>query len=224
MSAAEQKQSRTGNFLYLLVVLVVLFVLQPVVANTGRLAASLLNLLFVSAVAAATASTTGRRLLRFGVYTLGAVAFVCSWLGVVWQSTAIVLIVYGSYLLFFAVVCANVMAHVLRGGDVTANKLYAVCCVYLLAGIAWAFLFALTEAIAPGSFELPPTTSQQTPLNPLIYFSMATLTTLGYGDITPLSGFARSVASLEALFGQAYLAVLVARLVGLRASKTDAAQ
>ncbi len=219
LRSSSESGKEEVNFLRLLVVLVVLFVVHPLISGTGVLSSSLVNLLFIAAVAIAATSVPGRRVVRSTVYSTGAVAFLSSWAAILWGQTWVELVVYGSYLGFFTLVCANVLGHVFRGGEVDTNKLYAVCCVYLLAGIAWAFLYALIETSAPGSFHLADgVVGSRDRISQLIYFSLVTLTTLGYGDIVPISGFARTTASLEAIFGQAYLAVLVARLIGLRLS------
>jgi len=81
----------------------------------------------------------------------------------------------------------------------------------------WANLYSIIELLHSGSFQLVESFSspQDLKLN-MIYFSFTTLTTLGYGDITPLSPYARSFANLEALIGQLYPAILLARLVSLQ--------
>ncbi len=212
-------RNKTANFSRLLGTLVVLFVAQPLVVYTGMFASSLVNLTLIVALAVATTSVSGKTTVRAAVYSMGMVAFLSSWASIILGLPWLELIVYVSYLAFFGVVCANVLGHVLDGSEINANKLYAVCCVYLLAGIAWAFLYGVVEILAPGSFNLPATDGNPTRfIQPMIYFSLVTLTTLGYGDIVPVSEFARTVASLEAIFGQAYLAVLVARLMGWRLS------
>jgi voltage-gated potassium channel len=88
----------------------------------------------------------------------------------------------------------------------------------LLIGFAWAFGYGIIELINPGSFsglaEID-TDNHVGRIMQLRYFSFATLTTLGFGDILPRSPSARTLATLEAVTGQIYLAVLIARLVGL---------
>jgi len=86
--------------------------------------------------------------------------------------------------------------------------------VYLLVGIVFAYLFAFLELHTPGAFSLShPGTDLG---NDFFYYSMVTLTTLGYGDITPVLPVARGLAAVEALIGPLYLTVLVARLVGMQ--------
>lgn len=123
--------------------------------------------------------------------------------------------------LFFAFVAIALLASVLRDDKVSMNTIYGAICVYLLIGITWGFLYALIEFLHPGSFFVTKLSASepvalQTPFNDtLTYFSFATLTTLGCGDITPTAAPARTLAYLEAIVGQFYMAILVARLIGL---------
>lgn len=108
---------------------------------------------------------------------------------------------------------AFLVAGVLAEGRVDAERICAALCVYLLAGIAFGGLFAALEAVAPGSLA----GSAPIDLDDAVYFSFVTLATLGYGDIAPAASAPRALAVLEAVFGQLYLAVLIARLVSLYA-------
>jgi Ion channel len=103
-----------------------------------------------------------------------------------------------------------VLVSVLRGGRVDGERICAALCVYLLAGIAFGGLFAALEAVAPGSLG-----GASDDIGGAVYFSFMTLTSVGYGDIAPAAPAARALAMLDAVFGQLYLAVLIARLVSL---------
>ena len=110
---------------------------------------------------------------------------------------------------------------------VTQETILGAICVYLLIGLTWAYLDAAVDLAVPGSFRIEPGPISRGAghLVPrevfpqLIYFSFTTLTTLGYGDVIPLSPPARTCAYLEAVVGQIYLTVLVARLVGMHISQ-----
>ena len=101
---------------------------------------------------------------------------------------------------------------------ITVNIISASLCVYLLLAVVWSQAFSLLELLEPGSFEFQVKTNQEFMLGQSVaplYFSLVTMTTLGYGDIVPISQAARMMAATEAFIGQLYIAVLVARLVGM---------
>lgn len=131
------------------------------------------------------------------------------WAVIVWHSC----IVVGA--VFFSI---TILGYVLSSGRVTIDRIFAAICVYMLIGFAWTNVYALLDETLPGSFAALVETGRNdyvTRLQQLRYFSFITLTTVGYGDVVPRSPAARTMAALEAIMGQMYLAVLVARLVGL---------
>jgi hypothetical protein len=103
-----------------------------------------------------------------------------------------------------------------RQRDVTTNMIFGAVVAYLLAAVGFAYLYEVLELFQPGAFSgVPDGASPQALGDALLYFSLVTLTTVGYGDILPVSGLARPLAVLEGVFGTLYLAVMIARLVGL---------
>lgn len=125
--------------------------------------------------------------------------------------------------LFLLYTTVLILLRVFAEEIVTMDTLSTALCVYLLMGYIWSTLYGLIYLLAPGSFHLPmgwtPATEKgiatDVPINLMTYFSFTTLTTLGYGDVLPIRGSARAAVILEAVLGHFYLAVLVARLVGL---------
>jgi hypothetical protein len=105
------------------------------------------------------------------------------------------------------------LAQVFRSGPVTPNRIQGAIAVYLLFGVAWAHAYHITAMLHPGSFNT--TSGELTTVLDWTYFSYVTLSTVGYGDITPVLPIARSLAIGESLTGQLYLAVLIARLVAM---------
>lgn len=105
-------------------------------------------------------------------------------------------------------------ARVFGGGTVTADRIMAAVALYLLIGFDWAVAYELVALHTPVAFA-GTIVSTHGPER-WVYFSFVTLTTVGYGDITPVARAARSLAVLEALTGQLYPAVILARLVSLR--------
>ncbi len=134
------------------------------------------------------------------------------------------LLTYTSLILFYGSVTWVLLHYIFAMPRVTRDVLYAAVAVYLLLGAVFVALFGVVETLQPGSFldNAAPVERPFLPWQTLIYYSYATLTTLGYGDVLPLSGWARSLATLEAVIGVLYLAILMARLVGLYAQEIGA--
>ena len=111
-----------------------------------------------------------------------------------------------------------IVNYILQEKEVTAEIIYAAVVVYFLMAMLWSNFYQLLETLSPGSFSMPEGQLQNDRLL-FLYFSLVTITTLGYGDMTPLTDRAAGLASVEALSGQIYLVVLVAWLVGMHVSK-----
>jgi hypothetical protein len=105
-----------------------------------------------------------------------------------------------------------VLARVVRHPSVTSRTISGAVAAYLFLGLAFASIATAIEMWSPGSYAA---TSGDFSFGSMIYFSFVTLATLGYGDIVPLTEWARSLATLEAVVGQIYLVTIVARLVSL---------
>lgn len=112
-----------------------------------------------------------------------------------------------------ALLAATMVVRAFRGGQVTYDRILGAVAVYLLLGVTWAQAYGLLASVVPDAFN-PPGAASGSPYD-FFYYSVVTLTTVGYGDITPLHPIARSLAMLEALTGQLYPAILLARLVSL---------
>jgi hypothetical protein len=126
-------------------------------------------------------------------------------------------------LAFFGTAAALIAWTVWRERNVTAESILAVVAVYILLGLCWAFAFSIVEYAQPGSFEnvckprLGETDCRTTLADfpRLYYFSFVTMTTLGYGDVVPLTRAAEGVAAMASISGQLFLAILIGRIVGM---------
>ena len=103
----------------------------------------------------------------------------------------------------------------------TADRLWGAAAVYLMIGILWSFLYAIVDRASPRSFASGGTVAPME-LMDLLYFSFSTVTTTGFGDIVPLTRPARVAAIAESIIGQLFLAILIARLVGVYPRPRDA--
>ena len=118
--------------------------------------------------------------------------------------------------LFTLVVTAHTLAFIIKSETVTREVLYAAMVIYLLVAQLWALVYTFLDLIDPASFNLP---QGQSDFLLFEYYSFVTLTTLGYGDITPLTKVAKAFSVLEAVVGQLYLVVVVAWFVGMYVSR-----
>jgi len=114
---------------------------------------------------------------------------------------------------FLLLTTFSAMREVAVGNDISLNRIIGAICIYLLLGVMWSILYAFIELLQPGSFQGFTEQVAASWNRDWVYYSFVTLTTLGYGDITPVSQTARSLSLTEAIVGQFYIAVLVAGLV-----------
>ncbi len=178
---------------------------------------SLLTVLFLGAL---NVVSMGRRPFRVGL-VLAAPAIIATWSVHVSPGNvgvATVGLVFSAAFLCFTI--AHILGYVYRARRVTSEVIFGALSVYLLIGLAFALAFSTLELLRPGSLSLPGDVpafglGDAHLFSIITYFSYVTMTTLGYGDIGPLTPGARSLATLEALMGQLFLAVLMARLVAL---------
>src|SRR5271170_6144233 len=112
-----------------------------------------------------------------------------------------------------ALICWVLLSQIFRNGIVTSARVQGGVAVYLLLGLGWAHCYQIANRLIPGSFQS--SVGSFFSVVEWYYYSFATLTTLGYGDIVPIKPISRSLATGEALTGQLYLTVLIARLVAL---------
>jgi Ion channel len=134
---------------------------------------------------------------------------------------------HGLRVVFSAVAVGVILRNIFAEDSVTGDQVVGTVCGYLLASAAWAHAYALTEISVPGSFNINPElragpASLDGSEALFYYFSLVTLTTMGYGDVSPVRAPATVLATLEAIFGQFYIAVVVAQLVGLRLAQAFA--
>jgi hypothetical protein len=213
-SRASSFWSTDRSLTVFLVLLVVNIFSSPLTefATWGRFAArSIFSLIIISGVIAA---VRDRRIVALAVVlTLGSL-FV-EWEGLERANPYLNLFNDFCSLLFLGFLIVLILRQVLRAGPITARRVQGSVSVYLLFGILWAVCYEIVEFWRPGSFGVLGKKGQAT-LPQLAYFSFTTLTTLGLGEIIPLSPLARSFVVLEALVGQLFPVVLIARLVAMQ--------
>jgi hypothetical protein len=180
------------------------------------------DLLTTAVTVFAVASVSEKRglLVIFAVLAVAVIAG--TWYAHWYPGYSIAVAVHFLDVVFLALVVGAILAHVFKSTHITRETIAGAVCAYLLIGAVYAHLFSILENVSPGAFAYisieTETASGSEPIRErsdrFTYFSFVTLTTLGYGDITPVTRPAKNLSVLEAVFGQLYLAVLIARLVG----------
>jgi ABC-type multidrug transport system fused ATPase/permease subunit len=154
--------------------------------------------------------------------TLGLPWFILSWIDLLiapLSSLSLILALLStvSIILFMAFTAIVILLFVLKASQVDEDLLYGAIAIYMLIGGTWAMIYAILEEIHFGSFAIAAAHDLDGVVTwfDLLFYSFATLTTLGYGDIVPVTSPARSLAVIEAIIGVMYLAIIISRLVGI---------
>ncbi|MDX1403290.1 MAG: potassium channel family protein [Woeseiaceae bacterium] len=205
----------TNRFSFLLVALLIFILGVPIAVDVDLVSLKLARILGVTCLLAIgiwSLRGAGRRLFVFGMATV-IVGIGLNLASVLHQDNVLHIASMLAILLFVCIAIFNAFRDILIGNEINSNRIVGAVCVYLLLGVIWSILYDVLEFLQPGAFK-GLTQSASAAWSPdWLYFSFVTITTLGYGDITPVSQTARSLAFAEAVVGQFYIAILVAGLV-----------
>jgi len=213
-------RSNLGRFGSLLVSLVLVFTAGPFFTDEAD-GVSVISILYtIVMVVGAYAVSQNRRVFFTGV-ALAVPAVATEWISNFIVTTPLVVANMFFAGLFILYVSGVVLHEVMDEDRVTVDTIAGGIAVYLLIGVGWVLAYAAIEYLHPGAFQLQGKALYQ--LHPevqvryteFLYFSFVTMTTLGYGDMIPAIPQARALAAAQAVIGQLYIAVFVARLVGL---------
>jgi len=199
----------------LLVLLLVLIVLSPSI--TEDLSGYTFELIF-DAILVAGVYSVGPTKHRWPFLVLTVVALAVRWGEHLSGVPALDVSALFITVIWLVYAIALIIAHLFQRHDVTVDTILGSMVVYLLIAVAFTLTFEIIELQNPGSFSGVPdnaATNRGELGSAMMYFSLVCISTMGYGDITPLSDIARPIAVLEGVTGQLYLAVMIARLVGL---------
>jgi hypothetical protein len=202
------------NFSWLLFALLGYLIVVPVAEDLGVISARLMRVIMFT------------WLFFFGVWSLrGFGRFFHVGIGFALAGTALSVIsanssaveyFYTSFAALFGFMLVVIWCtgkQVVLGKEISANRVIGAISLYFLFGGIWAITYAVLEMLVPGSFTGFSESASQGLSSEWLYFSFVTMTTLGYGDLTPLSATAQTLAYIQAVFGQFYIAILVAGLV-----------
>ena len=204
---------------YLLASLTLLIIGRPFLPDIGQ--GLITAMLVLGLVMAAAASATTRMQVWIGL------ALTCVILGAsvsrdTWEGSGAAIIADGLGVIYWTYTSGLILNRIfLESTEVTVDTINGALCVYLMLGVAWAQGYSALAGLEPGSFSfngelIEPGTRA---FDRFLSFSFVTLTTLGYGNVLPMTAKAEALAVAEAIMGQLYVAVLLARLVALEIEK-----
>ena len=214
------------KFWVLLLTLLLLLVVQPVVAgfSVGLRWFDVFFSLVVLACVYALCQEKRHRVFAwlFGIPPLLIVWFGHALSGVFEDRVMMLGHLFG--VLFFCFAALMTVRAILQDRQITLDSILGAICGYLLLGVAWGLSYAMLDSLQPESFQIDHEIAEhfgatKLRLHSFVYYSFTTLTTLGYGDVTPVSPTAKTLAWIEAVMGQFYMAVLVAGIVGVLVSR-----
>ena len=211
---------KKDNFIYLLLALLVFLVALPIMDDLEIVSPAVARPVAFSCLLAIGVWSLRDSALTFRIGMVLAISgIVANVLAVANDARAFFFLSIATLFVFLLLATRSALRQVVFGTEINANRLYGALCVYLLLGILWALMYSMLAAVDSNAFSgaLLPNSSDEWAVE-WLYYSFITLTTLGYGDILPVSATARVLAFSEAVIGVFYMAVLVAALVGSYAS------
>ena len=212
----------TRNNLILLICLLIVVLLYPLLFVQFGL---ILKIIFTAIILSGTFSLEFKKRTRNILIVSGTVTIFLTWLSYFIINDLLKITGYLSFFCFNLFITVFMVRHIARSQNVTLTILISSINAYLLIGVLGAVLLAVDEILRKFIFHLDAgginfAGSGAIGFHDYLYFSFVTMTTLGYGDVTPVSSFAKSTTIIIAVAGQLYLTILVAMLVGKFLSRT----
>jgi len=213
---------RSGNFAWLLLALIIFLIGVPVADEFDAIGRSLARAFAFSTLLGIGAVSLRGAGKLFGVAMFFVVAGII--LNIVATGLSSPTLILGSFVFisgFLLTAIFYTFKRIATENNVSANRIIGAIVVYLLLGVLWSVAYTMVELSWPNSFRGFEVGGHSQWDSEWLYFSFVTMTTLGYGDIAPVSALARVLAYMQAVFGQFYIAILVAGLVSAHISHRE---
>lgn len=220
MSAQPLNKYNLKGFIGSFIAIIAIFFIVPIFEK-NFFTHLLLQCSFVMLIIS-TIYTIEKKPWAVGIFFLILSAY-CNSLGFYQHSLPYLIISYGISIMFTLFAISILLKNIFRARSIDINLIFCGLMVYLLSGILWAGFYFIENIVSPGSFhgvtsvafENSTFSDTYEQYFNLLYYSFATLATLGMGDITPLHHLAKSLTAMEAMFGQLFVAIIIAKLVSV---------
>jgi hypothetical protein len=197
-----------SRFIYIIFAIMLVLLVSPFIRPLG-LMGHLCSTLFVAMIPLSSAlALTGDRENATIILLIAAPFVILDGLNFFFTSHLLMVVAFSFATALYFYIVFLLVKNLLTIRVVTADMIYCAISIYLLIGIMWAGIYTVVEGISPGSFSATSETVD------LLYFSFVTLTTVGFGDVVPLSILGKRLAVFEAAMGSIYMAVIIAMIVG----------
>lgn len=216
----------TKYFSFLLVFLFLLFIFRPY--DRGGVYTGIWQIALTGVFISSIFNVQHTKTVTWIIVMLGVPALICNGLMFFYESFIFTTLFYLLTFAFIMVSAGSIISKVLLNARVTMETLRGVVCVYFMIAFGFAFLFVMIEYIVPGSFILDPEArnfyNHTRILSEMMYFSFVTLLSIGFGTINAVKDVAQTFTVIEGTIGQFYVAILVARLLGIYSFYADVKQ
>ena len=197
-----------SRFLYIVFAIMLVIIISPFIRHEGKIGALTSTLLLAMIPLASYYAFSGDSKRAMIIIFLSAPFVILDAVNLFYAHRDLPVIMYSFGTILYMYIIVLLLKNLLAQKTVTTDMIYCAISIYLLIGIMWAGVYAILDSVSPGSFSGTPGS-----VDP-IYFSFVTLTTVGYGDVAPLTILAKRFAVFEAAMGSIYMAIIVALIVG----------
>ena len=197
-----------SRFIYIIFATMLVLMVNPFIRPLGLIGHLFSTLLLAMIPLASAYTLTEDRKKAIIVLLIAAPFVILDGLNVYFTSRPMMIVAFSFGTILYFYIVFLLVKNLLSIRVITADLIYCAISIYLLIGIMWAGIYTVLEGISPGSFSGTSGTVD------LLYFSFVTLTTVGFGDVAPLSILGKRLAVFEAAMGSIYMAVIIAMMVG----------
>jgi len=197
-----------SRFVYIVFAIILVVLINPFIRHAGTIG-WLTSTLFIAMIPMASYyALSGDRKRAIIIILLSAPFVILDAINLFYAQRYFFVIMYSFGTLLYLYIIILLLKNLLSQRKITTDMIYCAISIYLLIGIMWAGVFAILESVSPGSFSVASGSLD------FFYFSLVTLTTVGYGDVAPLTVLSKRLAVFEAAMGSIYMAIIVALIVG----------
>ena len=197
-----------SRFIYIILAIVLVMLVNPFIRQTGKIGYFFATMLITMIPLASYHALNEDRKRAFTILLIAAPFVILDGINMFFANRYLMVVAYSFATILYFYIVVLLVRNLLSQRIITANLIYCAISIYLLIGIMWAGLYVVLEGISPGSFSGISDTAD------LVYFSFVTLTTVGFGDVAPLSILVKRLAVFEAAMGGIYMAIIIAMIVG----------